>query len=183
MLVVFWHHFLTCFCNWSHLWFSWFLTTLPIENSFFPGLMASLLTHFVIIFSTSFQVSFLTWFFSTFEAISVSILSQQMEKNSSWKSLVFWLRKKSRRNCFLHFRRLFGVISASLLLDFRVPFFTVFFGVGAGSVPAPVGSLLELFWCHFYVFLLFFCMQFKFVWPWADSWSQSDKKRKCGNSV
>ena len=101
--------------------------------------------------------------FSTFEAISVSILRKKTRKNSSWKSLVFWLRKKSHRNCFLHFRRLFTVIFGSLLLDFRVPFFIVFYGGGAGSVPAPVGSLLELFWCHFYVFLLFFCMQFKFV--------------------
>ena len=94
--------------------------------------------------------------FSTFEGILVSILSQKMEKNSSWKSLFFRLRKKSHRSCFLHFRTLFGVIFGSLLLDFRVPFFIVFYGGRAGSVPAPVGSLLELFWCHFYAFLLFF---------------------------
>ena len=62
ILVVFWPHFLTCFCNWSHLWFSWFLTTLPVENSFFTGLTASLSTHFVVVFSTSFQMQFLTWF-------------------------------------------------------------------------------------------------------------------------
>ena len=66
--------------------------------------------------------------FSTFEAIFVSISRQKTIKNSSWKSLFFWLRKKSHRSCFLQFWTLFGVIFGSLLLDFRVPFFIVFYG-------------------------------------------------------
>ena len=41
--------------------------------------------------------------FSTFEAISVSILRQKTRKNSSWKSLVFWLRKKSAESVFIIF--------------------------------------------------------------------------------
>ena len=41
--------------------------------------------------------------FSTFEAILKSILSKKTRKNSSWKSLVFWLRKKSHRNNLFYF--------------------------------------------------------------------------------
>ena len=94
--------------------------------------------------------------FSTFEAILVSILSQKMKKNSSWKSLFFWLRKKSHRICFLHFRTPFGVIFGSLLLDFRVPFFIVFYGGGREAFR----HRLVPFWSYFGVIFMFFCCFF-----------------------
>ena len=44
-----------------------------------------------------------------------------------------------------------------------------------------------LFWGYFgvirYAFLLFFLMQFEFVWPRADSRNQSEEEKKRGNSV
>ena len=87
--------------------------------------------------------------FLTFEAILVFILRRKTRKNSSWKSLVFWLRKKSRRNCFYNFCPFFGVIFGSLLLDFRVPFFIVFYGGGGGKRSGtgwfPFGGILVSF--------------------------------------
>ena len=94
--------------------------------------------------------------FSTFEAISVSVLRQKTIKNSSWKSLVFWLRKKSHRNCFLHFWTLFGIIFGRLLLDFRVPFFIVFYGGGEAF-----RHRLVPFWIYFGVIFVFFCCFFE----------------------
>ena len=97
--------------------------------------------------------------FSTFEAILVSILSQKTIKNSSWKSLVFWLRKKPTETVVLHFGVLFGLICGSLLLDFRVPFFIVFYGGGGGKRSStgwfPFGGILVSFLCFF---VLFVCM-------------------------
>ena len=91
--------------------------------------------------------------FSTFEAILVSILRKKTRKNNSWKSLVFWLRKKSHRNCFLHFWMLFGIISGSLLVDFKVPFFIVFYGEGREAFRHQ----LVPFWNYFGVIFTFVC--------------------------
>jgi len=54
-----------------------------IQNSFSTGPVASILTHFVDVFSTSFQVSFLTMFSWLLEAIWGSIWHQFSKKNAS----------------------------------------------------------------------------------------------------
>ena len=106
VLVIIWHHFLTRFCICSHLWFSWFLTTLPIENSFFTGLTASLLTHFVLIFSTSFQVSFLTWFSQLLKPFRCPFCSKNNKKQLVEK-LGFLAAKKEPPKLFFTFLNAF----------------------------------------------------------------------------
>ena len=168
----------TCFCICSHLWFQWFLTTIPLENSFFTGLTASLLTHFVLVFSTSFQVSFLICFSQLLKLFRCPFCSNKQEKTARGKAWYCWLRKKSRRNCFYNFWTIFGFIFGSLLLDFGVPFFIVFYGGGREAFR----HRLVPFWSYFGVMFKLFCcfcwMQFEFVWPRADSWSLKQKRKK-----
>ena len=121
----FWCYFdilLTYFRNCSHLWFSWFLTTLPIENSFFTGLTASLLTHFVLVFSTSFQVSFLTWFSQLLKLFWCPFCAKKQEKTARGKAWFFGCEKRAAETVFIIFERFWGTFLVAFCSTLGCPF-------------------------------------------------------------
>ena len=119
--------------------------------------------------------------FSTFEAILVSILSQKTIKNSSWKSLVFWLRKKEPPKLFFYiFERFLESFLGAFCSTLGCPFSS--FSMGGEAFR----HLLVPFWSYFGVMFMLFCCFFECNLNLFDPGlilETKARKQKRGNSV